>query len=256
MCMLDKLSKFFKAKVHTDEDKQAAAGVVPKHIGIIMDGNGRWAKNRGLSRSVGHRFGGEALRKITRAASELGVSYLTVYAFSTENWKRPADEVRAIMAIFLEFFARYREELRSMDCRVRFMGSRDNVPEDVLETIILAESESAERQGIQLIVAFNYGGRQEIVDAVKHAVETAGDGADFSHLDEESFRQFLYLPDVPDPDLIIRSSGEMRMSNFLIWEAAYSELWVTDVLWPDFAKEDLQRAISDYNSRNRRYGGV
>lgn len=226
----------------------------PAHIGIIMDGNGRWAQKRHLSRSVGHRYGGETLRRVVYAASGLGVRYITVYAFSTENWKRPAAEVEAIMDLFFDFFARCRDELERLDCRIRFMGSRERIPAKVLQTIEQAERESRERKGIQLIVAFNYGGRQEILDAVSRLCR---EGVSLPEkLDEDFFRQYLYLPDVPDPDLIIRSSGEMRLSNFLLWESAYSELWVSDILWPDFTKEHLEQAISDYNNRNRRYGGL
>lgn len=230
----------------------------PEHIAIIMDGNGRWAKQRHLSRSIGHRYGGETLRKIVYAASELGVKYITVYAFSTENWKRPKEEVDAIMDLFFDFFDRYRGELKKMDCKIRFMGSADRIPEKVAQTIKTAEEESRERRGIQMIVAFNYGGRQEILDAVGRlmAARAASGKTPDEQVSEEEFSRFLYLPDVPDPDLIIRSSGEMRLSNFLLWESAYSELWVSNILWPDFSKEDLMQAISDYNKRNRRFGGL
>lgn len=246
--MFDKIKARFRK-----EDSPAEDLKIPAHIAAIMDGNGRWAKKRGLSRSVGHRAGGEALRKIALAANELGVKYFTVYAFSTENWKRPEAEVHAIMELFLDFFDRYRDDLREMDCKILFMGKKDRLPENVLQTIEQAESESKDRQGLRLIIAFNYGGRQEILDAVEKIV---ADPNRPDELDEENFRNYLYLPDIPDPDLIIRSSGEMRISNFLMWESAYSEFWVSDVLWPDFTGDDLKRAISDYNKRNRRYGGI
>lgn len=227
--------------------------VVPGHIAIIMDGNGRWAKKRGLSRSYGHRAGGETLRKIVYAARDLGVKYLTVYAFSTENWKRPQEEVDKIMEIFMDFFNRYQDEFSKIKCRVRFMGREEGIPADVMETIRKIEKVTETGDQIQLNVAFNYGGRQEILDAVTKMMAQEDRPP---HIDEAYFKQFLYLPDVPDPDLIIRSSGEMRTSNFLMWESAYSEFWVSDILWPDFTGEDLKQAVLDYNNRHRRYGGL
>ena len=258
--MFDQLRKRFGKGTRKKHEINAETADLtpPVHIGIIMDGNGRWAARRNLSRSVGHRYGGETLRKIVYAASDLGVSYITVYAFSTENWKRPQKEIDAIMDLFFDFFDRYRGELKNIDCRVRFSGRTEGLPPKVVETIRTAERESAHCRGIQLIVAFNYGGRQEILDALKKLNASrlqAGIPAD-EPVSEEEFSRFLYLPDVPDPDLIIRSSGEMRLSNFLLWEAAYAEFWVSDILWPDFTKEDLMQAISDYNARDRRYGGL
>lgn len=257
--MFERLKEKFAGNKESSSSLSAAPDLTPpEHIAIIMDGNGRWAKKRQLSRSVGHRYGGETLRRIVYAASDLGVKYITVYAFSTENWKRPKEEVDAIMDLFFDFFRRYKGELKKINCRVRFMGSRSRIPDKVMETIRTSEEESAGQDGIQLIVAFNYGGRQEIVDAVNKLLAERGKegtGAEEA-VDEEEFRRFLYLPDVPDPDLIIRSSGEMRLSNFLLWEAAYSEFWVSDILWPDFTAEDLKQAIADFNMRNRRYGGL
>ncbi len=247
--MFEKIKSRFQKKANVPDDLH-----IPTHIAAIMDGNGRWAQKRGLSRSAGHKAGGEVLRKIALACNEVGVKYFTVYAFSTENWKRPEEEVHAIMDLFLDFFDRYREDLRKMDCKILFMGSPDRIPPKVSETIRRAEEESRERQGLRLIIAFNYGGRQEILDAVRKYVADPAKATET--LDEEQFRRYLYLPDVPDPDLIIRSSGEMRISNFLMWESAYSEFWVSNVLWPDFTKDDLLEAISDYNKRNRRYGGI
>lgn len=227
--------------------------VVPGHIAIIMDGNGRWAKKRGLSRSYGHRAGGETLRKIVYAARDLGVKYLTVYAFSTENWKRPQEEVDKIMEIFMDFFNRYQDEFSKIKCRVRFMGREEGIPADVMETIRKIEKVTETGDQIQLNVAFNYGGRQEILDAVTKMMAQEDRPP---LIDEAYFKQFIYLPDVPDPDLVIRSSGEMRTSNFLMWESAYSEFWVSDILWPDFTGEDLKQAVLDYNNRHRRYGGL
>lgn len=243
--------KFFRKKKKNADMPETY--VVPGHIAIIMDGNGRWAKKRGLSRSYGHRAGGETLRKIVYAARDLGVQYLTVYAFSTENWKRPQEEVDKIMEIFMDFFNRYQDEFSKIKCRVRFMGREEGIPADVMETIRKIEKVTETGDQIQLNVAFNYGGRQEVLDAVTKMMAQE----DRPHpIDEAYFKQFLYLPDVPDPDLIIRSSGEMRTSNFLMWESAYSEFWVSDILWPDFTGEDLKQAVLDYNNRHRRYGGL
>jgi undecaprenyl diphosphate synthase len=243
--------KFFRKKKKNADMPETY--VVPGHIAIIMDGNGRWAKKRGLSRSYGHRAGGETLRKIVYAARDLGVKYLTVYAFSTENWKRPQEEVDKIMEIFMDFFNRYQDEFSKIKCRVRFMGREEGIPADVMETIRKIEKVTETGDQIQLNVAFNYGGRQEILDAVTKMMAQEDRPP---HIDEAYFKQFLYLPDVPDPDLIIRSSGEMRTSNFLMWESAYSEFWVSDILWPDFTGEDLKQAVLDYNNRHRRYGGL
>ncbi len=243
--------KFFRKKKKNADMPETY--VVPGHIAIIMDGNGRWAKKRGLSRSYGHRAGGETLRKIVYAARDLGVQYLTVYAFSTENWKRPQEEVDKIMEIFMDFFNRYQDEFSKIKCRVRFMGREEGIPADVMETIRKIEKVTETGDQIQLNVAFNYGGRQEVLDAVTKMMAQEDRPP---LIDEAYFKQFLYLPDVPDPDLIIRSSGEMRTSNFLIWESAYSEFWVSDILWPDFTGEDLKQAVLDYNNRHRRYGGL
>jgi undecaprenyl diphosphate synthase len=243
--------KFFRKKKKNADMPETY--VVPGHIAIIMDGNGRWAKKRGLSRSYGHRAGGETLRKIVYAARDLGVQYLTVYAFSTENWKRPQEEVDKIMEIFMDFFNRYQDEFSKIKCRVRFVGREEGIPADVMETIRKIEKVTETGDQIQLNVAFNYGGRQEILDAVTKMMAQEDRPP---LIDEAYFKQFLYLPDVPDPDLIIRSSGEMRTSNFLMWESAYSEFWVSDILWPDFTGEDLKQAVLDYNNRHRRYGGL
>lgn len=241
-----------KATESMEIDKSA----VPEHIAIIMDGNGRWAKKRLLGRSFGHRAGGENLRKITYAAADLGVKYLTVYAFSTENWKRPKEEIDNIMDLFLSFFEKYKDEFKQFDCRLRFMGKREGIPKRILTTIEEAEEETKDGKAIQLIIAFNYGGRQEILDAVTSMANKYGDKLKDMEIMEETMREHLYITDVPDPDLIIRSSGEMRISNYLLWQSAYSEFWVSDILWPDFSKEDLKQAIIDFQNRNRRFGGI
>ncbi len=230
---------------------------VPEHLGIIMDGNGRWAKLRGLPRRAGHRAGAETLHDITDACGRLGVRYLTVYAFSTENWKRPDDEVHALMALFSEFFAKYDESLARNNVRVRFMGEKSVLPVEVQATWTEAEETSLRRTGMQLIVAFNYGGQAELVQAVRRIANEARDGiVDPDSIDEAYISRKLYLPDVPPADLIIRSSGEMRLSNFMIWQSAYAELWVSDILWPDFRPEDLTQAFRAFGQRDRRFGAL
>ena len=231
-----------------------------------MDGNGRWAKERHLPRQLGHRAGAEKLHEITAAAARRGVAYLTVYAFSTENWRRPDGEVQALMQLFPEFFRRYDERLREADVRLRFSGDKLALPAEVQAVWDEAEQKSAARQGLQLIIAFNYGGRQEILQGIERLVEQRLSEMQKSSpaspkllaepLTEESFRPFLYLPDVPDPDLIIRTSGEMRLSNFLLWQAAYSEFYATETRWPDFTEQDLDQAIAFYQHRERRFGGL
>lgn len=235
----------------------AAPGEVPRHIAIIMDGNGRWAKQRSLPRHAGHRAGARRLHDITAAAARQGVRYLTVYAFSTENWSRPNDEVRALMKLFVEFFHLYDERLREADVRLRFMGDRSALPDDVQDTWTEAEAGSLARRGLQLIIAFNYGGRQELVHAARQLAREAVSGRlDPGRITEEDIARNLYLPDVPDPDLVIRTSGEKRLSNFLIWEAAYAEFYDTPVLWPDFDGSALHEAILAYQQRDRRFGAL
>ena len=230
---------------------------IPKHLGIIMDGNGRWAKLRGLPRRAGHRAGAETLHDITDACGRLGVGYMTVYAFSTENWKRPDDEVTALMSLFTEFFHKYDENLAKNNVRVRFMGERDGLPSDVQETWVEAERKSAHRTGMQMIVAFNYGGQKELVQATQRIADEAVRGVlDLSAISAQTITEHLYLADVPPLDLIIRSSGELRLSNFMIWQGAYAELWVSNILWPDFRPSDLEQAFRDYAHRDRRYGAV
>ena len=219
-----------------------------------MDGNGRWAERRGLPRTDGHAAGEEALVDTVDGALELGTSWLTVYAFSTENWRRPADEVRFLMGFNESLLLRRRDELHAKGVRVRFIGRRDwRVPRRVLRRIDEAVELTRGNRRLTLTLAFNYGGRAEIIDAVR-AMVAAGTPAD--KITEKRLRQHLYAPDMPDPDLVVRTSGEYRISNFLLWELAYSELVFTDVLWPDFRREDLFAAVRDFQNRDRRYGGV
>ncbi len=227
---------------------------IPGHIGVVMDGNGRWAQKRGLPRTEGHGAGEEALFDTVEGALELGVQWLTVYAFSTENWKRPVDEVRYLMRFNEGILTRRRDELHDRDVRIRFMGRRDwRVPRRLVRRMDEALDLTAKNQTMTLTIAFNYGGRAEIVDAVKSLLAS---GVPAEKLTEKGIRDHLYAPDMPDPDLVVRTSGEYRISNFLLWELAYSELVFTEVLWPDFRREHLYEAVREFQSRDRRFGGI
>jgi undecaprenyl diphosphate synthase len=225
---------------------------VAKRVAIIMDGNGRWASGHGLPVSEGHRAGTRAVRRTVEAAIDLGIESLTVYAFSTENWTRPADEVGALMEIFGETIERELPDLCKQGVRVRFIGRRDRVPDDLRRRMAELESETAENTRLDLWVALNYGGRAEIVDAARRLVE---DGVPAEEVDEGALASRLYAPELPDPDLLIRTSGEVRTSNFLLWQLAYAELVFVDTLWPDFGAEDLRAALDEYARRGRRFGG-
>ena len=216
-----------------------------RHVAIITDGNGRWAQQRGLSVAEGHQAGADTVKARLRDAAELGVRELTVYSFSTENWNRPTAEVAALMALFSERILRETPELKGQGVRMRFIGRREGVSPELTEQMDWAEAETAENRRITLFVAFNYGGRAEIVDAARS----------FQGSTEEEFRRHLYAPEMHDPDLLIRTSGEQRLSNYLLWQSAYSELVFTDVLWPDFSRADFESALADYASRGRRFGG-
>ena len=230
---------------------------LPLHIGIIMDGNGRWAKKRGLPRSAGHRMGAKVLEQITRDAGHLGIRYLTVYAFSTENWKRPQDEVDALMKLLSEYLDDYKRLIGDEDIRVKIIGSYDKLSDEIIAKIKNIEENTKNNSAITLNIALNYGGRDELVGAVKKISAMVKDGSlNKDDITEELISDNLYTNYMPDPDFIIRPSGEYRLSNFLLWQSAYSEFWYSDILWPDFTKEDLIRAIIDYQNRNRRYGGV
>jgi undecaprenyl diphosphate synthase len=230
------------------------ASRIPTHVGIVMDGNGRWAKRRGLPRTEGHAAGEEALVDTAYGALDLGVKWLTVYAFSTENWRRPADEVRFLMNFNESLLLRRRDELNERGVRVRFSGRRDRrVPRRVLRRMDESEALTESNRAMTLTMAFNYGGRAEIVDAVRSLV---ADGVAPDKVDERAIRSRLYHPDMPDPDLVVRTSGEHRISNFLLWELAYAELVFTDVLWPDFRRQHLFDAVAEYQGRSRRYGGL
>ncbi len=230
---------------------------VPVSLGVIMDGNGRWAKKRLLPRSAGHRAGAENLKELCRNCGNYGVKYLTVYAFSTENWSRPQGEVDQLMKLFVEFFDRYDPELAEEGIRVRFTGDIEHLPENIQKVCREGEERSKDRPKMQLIVAFNYGGRREIVHSMQSIAKDIKEGRlQPEDITEDTISSNMYLPDVPDPELIIRPSGEMRLSNFLLWESAYSEFWVSDTLWPDFGYDDLTQAFRDYAKRDRRFGGL
>jgi undecaprenyl diphosphate synthase len=227
---------------------------VPTHVACVMDGNGRWANARGLPRTEGHAAGEEALLDVVNGALEIGVRWLTLYAFSTENWRRPADEVRYLMGFNESLLMRRRDELNEKGVQIRFAGRRDwRVPRRVLKRMDESIELTKRNSRMTMTMAFNYGGRAEIVDAVKALV---AEGVSANKVDEKAIRRHLYFPDMPDPDLVIRTSGETRISNFLLWEIAYSELVFPEVLWPDMRRRHLYEAVVDYQRRVRRFGAV
>ncbi len=229
---------------------------IPGHVAIIMDGNGRWANQRGLTRNAGHEAGEQALFDTVEGALELGIRDLTVYAFSTENWKRPAEEVRFLLGFNESLLLRRAGELDDRDVRVRFIGRRDRrVPRRLVRLIEDTEARTADNTRMTLRIAFNYGARAELVDAARQLVEAA-QGGSLRAVDEESFAARLYDPEMPDVDLLIRTSGEQRVSNYLLWQAAYAELAFTDTLWPDFDRTELARCVATYEARDRRFGGA
>jgi undecaprenyl diphosphate synthase len=232
-------------------------GSAPRHVAIIMDGNGRWAAARGLPRAEGHRRGVEAIRRTVRAAGELGIQYLTVFSFSSENWTRPAAEVSELMGLLRRFVRNDLAELHANNVRVRIIGEREGLSPDIGRLLAEAEELTRGNTGLTLFVAFNYGARQEIVSAARRAAQAVARGEMTpEQIDLESFAGFLGAPDVPDPDLIIRTSGEQRLSNFLLWQSAYSELVFIPTYWPDFDRAALEQAIDEFHRRERRFGGL
>ncbi len=228
---------------------------LPKHVAIIMDGNGRWAAQRGLPRILGHRAGAEAVRRVSEAARELGVPALTLYAFSWENWSRPNDEIRDLMQLLDEFLDRELSTLLKNDIRLQAIGRLDELPAGVLRHLRDIMARTAQCASMTLTLALSYGGRQEILDATRRIASLVHAGRlSPEAITEEEFAKHLYLPELPDPDLLIRTSGEQRISNFLLWQISYCELYVTPRLWPDFAKEDLHEAVATYQQRERRFG--
>jgi undecaprenyl diphosphate synthase len=229
----------------------------PAHVAIIMDGNGRWAKARGLPRVAGHRRGGEAVRRAVTAAAELGISYLTLFGFSSENWKRPAHEVDDLMTLLRHYLRGEVADLHRNNVRVRVIGDRLRLAPDIVTLIDNTEALTVENTGLRLSVALSYGGRAEIAGAARRIAEAAMAGQlRPDQIDETVFARYLLTADMPDPDLVIRTSGEQRLSNFLLWQTAYSEFVFIDTLWPDFTKTDLERALSEFHGRERRYGAT
>jgi undecaprenyl diphosphate synthase len=228
---------------------------LPSHIAIIMDGNGRWADRRGLPRIMGHHAGIESVRSIVRASSQIGIRYLTLYTFSTENWRRPSNEVTALMKMLEELLISETPELDRNNVKIKVIGRIEGLPSTVQEAIKKAKATTSHNSGLVLVLALNYGGRQEIIDATKKIL-TESRTDESIDLNVETFKEYLYDKKLPYPDLIIRTSGEVRLSNFLIWQAAYSEFWITKTLWPDFRRRHLLKAISHYQKRIRKFGGI
>lgn len=230
---------------------------IPRHIAYIMDGNGRWAKSRGKLRTAGHKEGSNTLKEICRASYELGVEYVTVYAFSTENWSRPEDEILFLMDLLRQYLKESLKTCKKDNMRVRVLGDRSKLPQDIVESIDKLEKESAKYTGLKLQIALNYGGRDEIVRGIRKLLSEVEEGkVTPEDIDEITFSQYLDTKDIPDPDLLIRTSGEIRISNFLLWQLAYTEFYFTNKYWPDFTKEDLVEAILAYQSKERRFGGI
>lgn len=223
--------------------------VLPNHLGIIMDGNGRWAKKRGLPRTAGHKVGADVFKKISKACGRLGIRYVTFYAFSTENWKRPKEEVSTLMSLFKNYLLEAKADMEQAgNLKIKFVGEKEGISQDLLDLMQEAEEATASHTGTTINLAINYGGRQEIVRAVNKLIAQGK-----TDIDEKDISDNIYT--CPDCDLIIRPSGEQRLSNFLLWQAAYSEFWYSDVLWPDFTENDLYSALKDFENRNRRFGG-
>ncbi|MGB4589310.1 MAG: isoprenyl transferase [Clostridiaceae bacterium] len=230
---------------------------IPNHIGIIMDGNGRWAKARNLPRSMGHKAGVETIRRIIKECDRLGVKHLTLYAFSTENWKRPKEEVSALMSLLVEYLRKELDELHKSNVIVNYLGNIDRLPQLAQDELNHAKEKTRNNTGVEMNLALNYGGREEIIHGVKDVFKDIQEGRiTLDELTEESFKDYLYTKGQPDPELIIRPSGELRISNFLLYQGAYSELWFSNINWPDFTEAHLRMAIGDYQKRDRRFGGL
>lgn len=243
---------FFKKKTY-----ELDLGAMPKHIAFIMDGNGRWAKRKGMPRLVGHNAGTETLKKIVKESKRLGIPYITFYAFSTENWKRPSDEVNGLMNILVKFIQSEIQEIHSNHIKINILGDIDRLPAYAREQVDFATQLTKDNTEMHFNIALNYGGRDEIIQAVKRIVaDVQNQKIEIEQIDENLFPAYLYTNGMPDPDLLIRTSGEVRLSNFLLWQLAYSELTFVDVFWPDFDEMAYQKAISDYQNRNRRFGAI
>ncbi len=230
---------------------------IPRHIAIIMDGNGRWARERGLPRTEGHRRGADSVRRVVEGCGELGVEFLTLYAFSSENWNRPQREVDALMRLLMEFLKTKTKEMMERNVRLQAIGRLHDLPEACQKELHKAITQTADNTGLTLVLALSYGGREEIIDGVKSLIESIEQGhLDKAMIDTAVFSKHLYTRYYPDPDLMIRTSGELRLSNFLLWQLSYTEFYITEKLWPDFGKEELRQAVCEYGSRQRRFGGV
>lgn len=244
--------KFRKKKTSIDNELK-----IPKHIAIIMDGNGRWAKKRNMPRNMGHKAGGDNVKTITKASSKFGVKYLTLYAFSTENWKRPDDEVSGLMDLLVYFLKSELDELHENNVRVRAIGDISRLPEKTKKVLTDSIEKTKFNDGLHLILALNYGSRNEIANAVKCiATEVQSDNLKIEDINEDLISNYLYTADIPDPDLMIRTSGEIRLSNYLLWQLAYTEFHFVETYWPDFGEEELLEAIKVYSSRQRRFGKI
>jgi undecaprenyl diphosphate synthase len=240
-----------QASLHTEQET-----LPPRHVAIIMDGNGRWAKARGLPRVAGHRRGAEAVRRVVEACREIQVPYLTLYAFSSENWKRSPTEIDDLMGLLRHYLRRELEDLHANNVRVRFIGNWRALAKDIVDLISTTIDKTAENTGLTFVIAVNYGSRNEVLDAVRHIAADVSTGRiQIDEIDEAMFAGYLHTGEIPDPDLIIRTSGEQRLSNFLLWQAAYAELIFMDLMWPDFNKDSLLNAVAEFRGRERRYGG-
>ncbi|MEG2353257.1 MAG: isoprenyl transferase [Clostridium sp.] len=254
---MGKFLNFFTSKPKHKEGIILDENNIPKHIGIIMDGNGRWAKSKGLPRTAGHKVGVETIREILVDCNKLGVKYLTIYAFSTENWRRPKEEVNTLMGLLIQYLRKELKEINNQGVVIKTIGEFSGLPELCRKEIREAEEKTKDNKGLTFNIALNYGGRDEIVHAVKELYKDIKVGnIEEKDISKAVFEKYLYTAGMPDPDIIIRTSGEQRLSNFLPWQAAYSELWFTDIYWPDFKKETLREAIYDYQNRERRFGGI
>ncbi len=231
--------------------------VIPRHVALILDGNGRWAKKRGLPRTMGHKEGCVTVEKTVEIAARMGIEYLTVYGFSTENWNRSSDEVGALMQLFRYYMVRLLKVASANNVRVKMIGDRTRFDHDIIDGINRLERETADNTGLTFVIAVNYGGRDEITRAVRWlAADCAAGKLDAGSVSEQTIASYLDTADMPDPDLLIRTSGELRLSNYLLWQVAYTEFYITDCLWPDFSQEELERAIIAYNKRDRRFGNA
>ena len=238
-------------------DKMNENTVIPAHVAIILDGNGRWAKKRGLPRSMGHKEGCVVVEKTVEDAARLGIKYLTVYGFSTENWKRTSDEVGALMQLFRYYMVRLLKIANANNVRVKMIGDRNRFDQDIIDGIGRLVEQTKDNTGLTFVIAVNYGGRDEIIRAARNIMNDSAAGKLLpEEMTEEVFASYLDTAEIPDPDLLIRTSGELRLSNYLLWQLAYTELYVTDCYWPDFNMDEMKKAIAAYNSRERRFGGV